>query len=63
MRISILIVWGYVDEGLLEKGKNSVIFIPGFPQSNEDTITDYMIASVIISNDEIMEEYPTTYFR
>ncbi len=56
-------LWGYIDEGLLEKGMNTITLIPGWPLLEDDSVTDYMIASIIISNDEIMEQYPTSMYR
>jgi hypothetical protein len=56
-------LWGYMDEGLLEKGMNTITLIPGLALLEDDSVTDYMIASIIISNDEIMKQYPTSLYR
>ncbi|MCK4334583.1 hypothetical protein KAX06_07370 [candidate division WOR-3 bacterium] len=56
-------VWpGYIEEGTLEKGTNTITFIASEYSFSEDSLTDYMIGSIVISNEEIMDEYPRYYF-
>ncbi|MBA7629052.1 hypothetical protein ES703_36550 [subsurface metagenome] len=55
------VVWpGFIPEGTLVKGTNTITFIA---TSGEEDLVDYMIGSIVISNEEAMDEIPRSYYR